>query len=45
MSKELKISNVLDKHLSPIEIEGASVPIEISTDAVRINEDTTFQKI
>ncbi len=44
MSKELKISNVLDKHLSPIEIDGASVPIEISTDAVRINEDTTFQK-
>ena len=44
MSKELEISNVLDKHLSPIEIDGASVPIEISTDAIRLNEDTTFQK-
>ena len=44
MSKELKISNVFDKHLSPIEIDGASVPIEISTDAIRLNEDTTFQK-
>ena len=44
MSKELKISNVLDKHLSPIEIDGASVPIEISTETVRFNEDTTFQK-
>ena len=44
MSKELKISNVLDKHLSPIEIDRVSVPIEISTDAVRFNEDVTYQK-
>ena len=44
MSKELEISNVLDKHLSPIEIDGVRVPIEISTDAIRLNEDTTFQK-
>ena len=44
MSKELKISNVLDKNLSPIQIDGASVPIEISTDAVRINKDITFEK-
>lgn len=45
MSKELKISNVLDKHLSPIQIDGASVPIELSTSAVRFNEDVTFQKM
>ena len=44
MSKELKISNVLDKHLSPIQIDGANVPIELSTDTVRFNENTTFQK-
>ena len=44
MSKELKISNVLDKHLSPIQIDGASVPIELSKDAVRFNENVTFQK-
>ena len=44
MSKELKLSSVLDKHLSPIEIDGATVPIEISTDSVRFNEDATFQK-
>ena len=44
MSKELKISNVLDTHLSPIQIDGASVPIELSTDAVRFNEDITVKK-
>ena len=44
MSKELKISNVLDKHLSPIQIDGANVPIELSTDAIRFSEDVTFQK-
>ena len=44
MSKELKISNVLDKHLSPIQIDGANVPIELSTDAIRVNEDATFKK-
>tara|TARA_Y100000004_G_scaffold88323_1_gene99031 strand:+ start:5428 stop:6561 length:1134 start_codon:yes stop_codon:yes gene_type:complete len=44
MSKELKISNVLDKHLSPIQIDGANVPIELSTEDVRFNADTTFQK-
>ena len=44
MSKDLKISNVLDKHLSPIQIDGANVPIELSTDAVRFNENVTFQK-
>ena len=44
MSKELKISNVLDKHLSPIQIDGANVPIELSSAAVRVNQDATFQK-
>ena len=44
MNKELEISNVLDKHLSPIQIDGANVPIELSTDAVRFNENVTFQK-
>tara|TARA_R100001594_G_scaffold102525_2_gene137261 strand:+ start:435 stop:1580 length:1146 start_codon:yes stop_codon:yes gene_type:complete len=44
MSKELKISNVLDKHLSPIQIDGANVPIEVSTDAVRFSQNATFQK-
>mgnify|MGYP003137783635 FL=1 len=41
MSKDLKISNVLDKHLSPIEIDGVNVPIEISTETVRFNKDIT----
>ena len=42
MSKELKISNVLDKHLSPIQIDGATVPIEISTELTRFTTDVTF---
>tara|TARA_Y100001963_G_scaffold148185_1_gene225641 strand:+ start:420 stop:1559 length:1140 start_codon:yes stop_codon:yes gene_type:complete len=42
MSKELEISNVLDKHLSPIQIDGATVPIELSTNLTRFTTDVTF---
>ena len=42
MNKELEISNVLDKHLSPIQIDGATVPIELSTELTRFTTDVTF---
>ena len=43
MSKELTISN-LDQHLKPLQIDSVTTPIELSTEAIRMNKDISFQK-
>ena len=43
MSKELTISN-LDQHLKPLQIDSVTTPIELSTEAIRMNKDITLMK-
>jgi len=43
VSKELTISN-LDQNLKPIKIDDINTPIELSTEAIRMNKDISFQK-
>jgi len=43
VSKELTISN-LDQHLKPLQIDGITTPVELSTEDVRMNKDVTLMK-
>ena len=43
MSKELTISN-LDQHLKPLQIDGVTTPIELSTEAIRMNKEISLQQ-
>ena len=43
MSKELTISN-LDQHLKPLQIDSVTTPIELSTEAIRMNKEISFQQ-
>ena len=41
--KAVEIQN-LDQHLKPIQIDGISTPVELSTKGMRISENITFSK-